>query len=146
MRHHVPSTKVDPSVSPLFQEFVDHCSVVVTVHGFGRRGYFTSLLCGGRNRELARHVASSLRSTLDGFEILDEIDDIPNGLRGTHKRNPCNLPSGGGMQLELPPRLRGVTPAALHWYRSANGHRIFPPLEDLIGGLVEAARTWPCDR
>lgn len=145
MRHHVPSSKVDPSASERFQRFVDHCSVMVTVHGFGRRGYFTSLLCGGRNRPLAHHIAASLRLQLDGFDIVDRLEEIPAGLRGTHRRNPCNLTRDGGMQLELPPRIRGVTPAAIHWYRSPNGHRNFPPLEDLIEALAQAALTWPLE-
>jgi phage replication-related protein YjqB (UPF0714/DUF867 family) len=143
LRHHIPSAKIDPAVSERFRQFVEHCSVMVTVHGFGRRGFFTSLLCGGRNRELARHVATTLRQTLDGYDVVDELDRIPAGLRGTHTANPCNLTSEGGMQLELPPRIRGVTPAAIHWYRSPNGRRTFPPLEDLIEGLSSAARSWP---
>lgn len=143
IRHHIPSAKVDPAVSPQFQQFIDHCEVMVTVHGFGRRGYFTSLLCGGRNRELAQHVARSLRTSLDGYEVVDDLEEIPAGLRGTHRQNPCNLTRAGGMQLELPPRIRGVTPAAIHWYRSANGRRLFPPLEDLIESLAAAARSWP---
>ncbi len=147
LRHHIPSAKVDPTVSEHFQAFVEHCSVLVTVHGFGRRGYFTSLLLGGRNRVLAQHVGSHLRSHLGpGYDIVDELERIPAGLRGTHQDNPCNLTTNGGMQLELPPRVRGVTPAAIHWYRSANGHRPFPPLDDLIEGLAEAARRWPLDQ
>ena len=140
--HHIPSTKVDPDSSPMFRSFLDHCSVVVTVHGYGRRGYFTSLLCGGRNRQLAGHVAEHLRAALPGHEAIDDLDLIPRGLRGTHGRNPCNLAIDGGMQLEIPPRVRGLTPGALHWYRSANGRDRFPLLEDLINGLAAAARSW----
>ena len=37
----------------LLDGFLDHVDVVVTVHGYGRDGMFTSLLLGGRNRDLA---------------------------------------------------------------------------------------------
>ena len=140
--HHIPSTRVDPDDSPRFRSFIDHCSVVVTVHGYGRRGYFTSLLCGGRNRRLASHVAHHLQTSLPHHRAIDDLDEIPKGLRGTHPRNPCNLTVDGGMQLEVPPRIRGITPAALHWYRANNGRR-FPLLEDLIDGLAAAAESWP---
>lgn len=140
--HHIPSTRVDPDASDHFRSFIDHCSVMVTIHGFGRRGYFTTLLCGGRNRRLASHVAGHLESSLPHHRAIHDIDDIPKGLRGTHPRNPCNLTVDGGMQLEVPPRIRGITPAALHWYRATNGRR-FPLLDDLIDALAAAAETWP---
>ncbi len=142
LSHHIPSTRVDPDVSPHFRSFIDHCSVVVTVHGFGRRGYFTSLLCGGGNRTLASHVAHHLDSALPHHQAIHHLDDIPKNLRGIHPRNPCNLTVDGGMQLEIPPRIRGITPAALHWYRATSGRR-FPLLDDLIHALAAAARSWP---
>ncbi len=139
--HHIPSTRVDPNASEQFRSFIDHCSVVVTVHGFGRRGHFTSLLCGGRNRRLASHVAGHLRASLPHHRAIDDLDEIPKGLRGTHPRNPCNMTVDGGMQLEVPPRIRGITPAALHWYRATEGQR-FPLLDDLIEALARAAESW----
>ena len=49
---HLPSTRVSPAESDALAAFVEHVDVVVTVHGFGRRSLMTSLLLGGRNREL----------------------------------------------------------------------------------------------
>ena len=54
---HFPSTTVNGGASPALQSFLDHVRIVVTVHGYGRDGMFTSLLLGGRNRELAARCA-----------------------------------------------------------------------------------------
>lgn len=157
MRHHLPSTKVDPAESPKLAAFLDHCDHVIAVHGYGKRGHFTSLLCGGGNRDLANHVADHLRDAVPAYRVIDDIDAIPKQLRGLHPRNPCNLTSGGGMQLELPPRVRGLTP--LIWYWPAHGgpppyggphrrseidaiDRRFTHVNDLIDGLIQAALTW----
>lgn len=157
MRHHLPSTKVDPTDSPKLQAFLDHCDHVIAVHGYGKRGHFTSLLCGGGNRELAHHVADHLRDAVPAYRVIDDIDEIPKNLRGLHPRNPCNLSPGGGMQLELPPRVRGLTP--LIWYWPAHGgpppyggpdrrseidaiDRRFTHVYDLVDGLATAALNW----
>ena len=55
---HFPSTSVRREESPALDEFFDHVEVVVTVHGYGRWGRFTSLLLGGSNRELAARLAA----------------------------------------------------------------------------------------
>ncbi len=143
MRYHVSSTKVDPSASDRFSTFMDHCDVVITVHGYGRRGHFTSLLCGGGNRGLATHVGDHLRSTLPAYRTIDDPERIPSGLRGLHSRNPCNLPRKGGMQLELPPRVRGLSPLARHWPGPPGR---FPHVSLLIDALATAAATWPLAR
>ena len=109
---HVPSTLFDPVASPALARFVDHVDAVVSVHGYGRVGMWTTLLVGGGNRSLAGVVATALRSTLgDGFTVVDDMDAIPSPLRGVHPRNPVNLPRRGGAQLELPPRVRPGTGA-----------------------------------
>ena len=109
---HVPSTLFDPVASPALARFVDHVEAVVSVHGYGRVGMWTTLLVGGGNRGLAGVVATALRSSLgDGFTVIDDMDAIPRPLRGVHPRNPVNLPRRGGAQLELPPRVRPGTGA-----------------------------------
>ncbi|MGF1595387.1 MAG: poly-gamma-glutamate hydrolase family protein [Acidimicrobiales bacterium] len=144
MRHHLPSARVDPSHSPRLAAFLDHCDVVITVHGYGLQGHFASLLCGGGNRDLARHVAGHLRDALPMYESIDDIERIPRTLRGLHPDNPCNLPRGGGMQLELPPRVRGLTPLVMHWPSHDYRRQRFPHVNHLIDGLIEAAVSWPC--
>ena len=142
-RWHVPSTQVSPDASPALARFLDHVEVVVAVHGFGRDGLWTSLLLGGRNRDLAAHVAGQLRAALPEYEVVDEVAVIPAALRGMHVDNPVNLARGGGIQLELPPRVRGMGP---HWrdWHSGNGddHRLTPHTEALVAGLAAAAEGW----
>ena len=40
---------------------------------------------------------------------------IPRELRGLHPDNPVNVPPDGGVQLELPPRVRGLGPRWADW-------------------------------
>lgn len=147
MRHHIPSAQVSPDHSPALKAFIEHCDVVVAIHGYGRRKFFTSLLCGGQNRELAAHVAHHVRAVLPAYQTIDEIEEIPKALRGLHPDNPCNLPSHGGVQLELPPRVRGLSPLAKYWPSGTApsggfGAKRFAHVNDLIDGLVSAAADW----
>ncbi|MGZ4706187.1 MAG: poly-gamma-glutamate hydrolase family protein, partial [Acidimicrobiales bacterium] len=103
---------------------------------------FTTLLLGGRNRELGRHVGRHLQSGLPGYEIVDALERIPKELRGLHPENPVNRPRQGGVQLELPPRVRGLGP---FWadFRAEHGDDAHPPhTEALIDALADAATTW----
>ena len=59
LRWHIPSAEFDPRHSAALGAFLEHVEVAVAVHGYGRPGRFTSILLGGRHRELA----SSTRST-----------------------------------------------------------------------------------
>ncbi|MFP5486795.1 MAG: poly-gamma-glutamate hydrolase family protein [Acidimicrobiia bacterium] len=133
---HLPSTRVTPDESAALADFLGHVDAVITVHGFGRRSLLTSLLLGGRTRELARHVGGHLRTHLPAYDIVDDLDRIPTELRGVHERNPVNLPAGGGVQIELPPRVRGSSPLWWDWE-----HGLVPHTRALVAGLAEAARS-----
>ena len=133
---HLPSTRVTPADSEVLSEFIDHVDAVITVHGFGRRPLLTSILLGGRNRALAGHVATHLRAHLPAYDIVDDLDDIPAELRGVHERNPVNLPAGGGVQIELPPRVRGSSPL---WWDWEDG--LVPHTRSLITALAAAATS-----
>lgn len=110
LRWHVPSLEFRPDRSPALARFIDHVDVAIAVHGYGRQGMWTTLLVGGRNRAVAQRLGHELRAGLgDGFTVIDELPDIPQELRGVHARNPVNLPRNGGVQLELPPRVRAGT-------------------------------------
>ena len=74
---HFPSTDVRPHHSPALQAFLAHVQVVVTVHGFGRDGMFTTLLLGGSNRTLAATLRTELAGALPDYEIIDDLDAIP---------------------------------------------------------------------
>ena len=139
MHEHVSSIKVRPEQSEALASFVGHVDVAITIHGFGRRGLFGSLLLGGRNRELAEHVGAALRRHLPAYDVRTDVDTIPRNLRGLHVDNPVNLPAGCGVQIELPPRVRGpVSPLWWDW----EGPGLTPHTESLIDGLVEAAVDW----
>jgi len=133
LRWHIPSTEVRPADSERLAAYLDHVDVAVAVHGYGAEGYWTTLLLGGRNRELAAHVGRALRTELapHGYDVIDDLDAIPPRLRGVHRDNPVNLPRAGGVQLELPPRVRGTSPMSKPEYT-----------EGLIAGLATAAATW----
>lgn len=135
---HIPSHKVTADQSPLLDAFLQHVNIVITVHGFGRAGFFTSLLLGGRNRRLATHLASHLREHLPAYRIIDDLDEIPSNLRGLHQDNPVNVVEHAGVQLELPPRVRGSSPLWWDW----EGPELTPHTESLITALAECARTF----
>jgi phage replication-related protein YjqB (UPF0714/DUF867 family) len=139
LRWHVPSIEVTPDESDSLGAFLDHVDVTVALHGYGREGMWTTLLLGGGHRPLATHLAGHLRTALPGYEVVDDLDAIPPALRGVHRANPVNRARRGGVQIELPPRVRSWTP---FWSDLAPGDPI-PHLAPLVDGLVAAARSWP---
>lgn len=141
MRWHLPSTQVTPDASPALRAFLGHVDVAVAVHGFGRSGYWTSLLLGGENRALADHLCGHLRVALPGYEIVTDLDRIPAPLRGLDPRNPVNRTRHRGVQLELPPRVRGNTPAG----PPPDADGLVPDARALVDALAAAASTWPMD-
>lgn len=112
LRWHIPSVLVDPSLSSALSAFLDHVDIVVSVHGYGRRGYSNVVLIGGLNRELATQAAVVLRAAVPSHRFVDELRAIPPTLRGVHPDNPVNRTRGGGIQVELPPTLRDGDGAA----------------------------------
>jgi phage replication-related protein YjqB (UPF0714/DUF867 family) len=134
--HHLPSALFDPSESPRLAEFLDHVDVAVSLHGYGRIGRSTQLLAGGRNRELATHLARHIE--LPGYQVVTDLDAMPRELRGLHPNNPVNRVRGGGTQLELSVRVRGLSPRSP--LPGADGLSVIT--SDLVQGLVAAARSW----
>ena len=140
LRWHLPSAEIGPADSPALAAFVDHVEVAVAIHGYGREGMWTTLLLGGGHRALAEHVGTHLRAAMPGYEVIDDLERIPSELRGVHRANPVNLPRGGGVQLELPPRTRSRT---VPMWRDLPEDEPVPHQQDLIAGLVDAVRSWP---
>lgn len=135
LRWHVPSHEFRPDRSPALSAFVDHVDVAIAVHGYGRHGMWTTLLAGGTHRPLAAALGDALRERLgDGFTVVADLEAIPRELRGVHPRNPVNLPRHGGVQLELPPRVRRRTGAPTYQ----------PAYEEaVIAALAEVASATP---
>ena len=134
--HHLPSARYLRSESPTLAEFLDHVDVTVSLHGYGRIGRSTQLLAGGRNRELAEHVARHV--DLPGYHVVTDLDAIPRELRGLHPDNPVNRTRGGGSQLELSPRVRGISPRSP--MTGADG--LSAVTSALVSGLAAAAGMW----
>ena len=132
LRWHIPSVDVDPAASPKLAAFLDHVDTAIALHGYGREGFWTTLLLGGRHRTLAHQLAKTLRTAVapQGYDVVDDLDAIPQGLRGLHQRNPVNRARHGGVQLELPPRIRGTSPLS----RPEHTHA-------LLTGLTDAVKT-----
>lgn len=136
---HLTSTHFDPDHSATMAAFLHHVDVVVTIHGYGRVNFWTTLLLGGGHRELADHVGAQLAVALPDYVVMTDLEQIPERLRGLHPRNPVNLTRLGGVQIELPPRVRGAGPLWSSW----EGPEPVPHTAALIEGLVASATTWP---
>ena len=127
----------------LLAAFLDHVDVVVAVHGFGRQDMFTTLLLGGRNRDLGRHVGPPPAGRAARVRHRRRRSTAsPGSCAGCTPTTPSTGRACGGVQLELPPRVRGLGP---FWtdFRAEHGDDVHPPhTEALIGALAAAATTW----
>lgn len=145
---HVPSHRFDPAESPALARFCSHVDVAVSIHGYGgvrdHPNRWLTIAVGGSGRGAAHVVASYLREHLAGYEVLDDIDGIPRQYRGLHPRNPVNLVGRAGVQVELPPRVRGTSPLwAEHDFEA---EPLVPHTKSLISALVDAAREFELPR
>lgn len=134
--HHLRSALYRPGESERLAEFLDHVDVAVSVHGYGRLGRSTHLLAGGRHRALAEHLASHI--DIPGYQVVTDLDAIPCELRGMHPDNPVNRVRGGGAQLELSPRVRGLGPRS----GIPGDDGLSLATSTLVQGLIAAARSW----
>ena len=135
LARHVPSVEITPEVSLRLTAFLLHVETAVSLHGHWRMSHRQSVWVGGRNRLLAGVVAGRLRESVPGYEIVDELDDIPPRMRGLHPSNPVNRPRRSGAQLELPPSLRGAASTG-----DPGGPCV--PHAGLVGALVDVASAW----
>jgi phage replication-related protein YjqB (UPF0714/DUF867 family)/gamma-glutamylcyclotransferase (GGCT)/AIG2-like uncharacterized protein YtfP len=134
--HHLSSARFRPDQSTRLAEFLDHVDIAISLHGYGRIGRGTQLLAGGGNRALAAHVAGHL--DLQGYQVVTDIDKIPLELRGLHPQNPVNRTRDGGTQLELPSRVRGISPRS----PLPGDDGLSTVTSALVQGLAAAARSW----
>lgn len=138
-REHLPSHVYSPEHSAALAQFVEHVDVAIAVHGYGRRGQYFTLLAGGANRALAAHLAGCIEPRLPDYHVECDVALIPRELRGLHPQNPVNLPRDGGVQLELPPRVRGLGP---FWGELEGAPGLRPHTEALVEGIAAAVRSW----
>lgn len=133
LRWHVPAHCVAPTDAPSLAEFLAHVEVVVSLHGYQRPDLPMSVLVGGANRDLAARLGRRLRLALPDYDVIDDLTRIPADLRGVHPRNPVNLTSAGGIQLELPHPVRSIGP-----YRDAAYRAHTDVLVDVLADFATA--------
>jgi phage replication-related protein YjqB (UPF0714/DUF867 family) len=129
LRVHLTSRLHDPDQSESLRAFLRHVKIAISVHGFGRDGFLfwlnpergpvidlygpallggqtaplRGIILGGRNAGLLRAARGLFHDRPAGYHVADERVRL-----GFHPDNPVNLPSLAGIQIELPPSLRGI--------------------------------------
>jgi phage replication-related protein YjqB (UPF0714/DUF867 family) len=132
VRVHLTSRRHDPDHSTAMRAFLGHVDVAISVHGFGRDGFnfyidyidpgprlviepygpalrgrqtgpLRGIIVGGLNAALVDVACRLLGERLPGYQAGSERVRL-----GFHPRNPVNLPAAHGVQIELPPALRGI--------------------------------------
>jgi phage replication-related protein YjqB (UPF0714/DUF867 family) len=167
LRLHLTSHRHDPDQSTVFRGFLDHIRIAISIHGFGRdtfslwtdptrglivepygppdrgaqTGPLTGVIVGGLNPELVQRARTLFSEHCPGFHVADERVRL-----GFHPKNPVNLPSEHGVQLELPPGLRGIGPYGEHLTPDAASvpEGLFSALRELAHGasrLVDGATS-----
>ena len=129
LRVHLTSRLHNPDHSASLQAFLDHVDIAISVHGFGREGFalwfdakrglilepygpalqgkqtgpLRGIILGGLNAQLLDSARQLFQRRFAGYHVADERIRL-----GFHPDNPVNLPSAHGVQVELPPGLRGI--------------------------------------
>jgi phage replication-related protein YjqB (UPF0714/DUF867 family) len=129
LRIHLTSRLHDPEHSEQLQAFLEHVDVAISIHGFGRDGFalwfdpdrgliiepygpavrgrqtgpLRGVIVGGLNTQLVDAARELFDRSFVGYHVADERVRL-----GFHPDNPVNLPSAHGVQVELPPGLRGI--------------------------------------
>jgi phage replication-related protein YjqB (UPF0714/DUF867 family) len=155
LRFHLTSRLHNPDDSALLRSFLAHVDIAISVHGFGRdsfalwvdprcglivqpygpamrgsqSGPLRGIIVGGRNPELLDAARKVFHDRFAGYRLADERVRL-----GFHPDNPVNLPAGRGIQLELPPGLRGIGDFGEHLVP-----RDDEVVADVVAALVELA-------
>jgi phage replication-related protein YjqB (UPF0714/DUF867 family) len=155
LRIHLTSRLHNPEDSAHLRSFLDHVDVAISVHGFGRDGFalwvdsergmviepygpairanqkgpLRGIIVGGLNAQLVDAARAIFEKRFTGYQVAD------NRVRlGFHPDNPVNLPSAHGVQVELPPGLRGIGD-----FGEILGSRQEPLVSEVVDALVELA-------
>lgn len=138
---HVPSHRYSLDDSDALRSFCEHVDVAISLHGYGgvrdSDQRWLTIVLGGGDRIRAAALGASLRGVLPDYVVIDDLDAIPREYRGIHPDNPVNRCRSGGVQIELPPRVRGTSPM---WADHDFARDPFVPhTRALIGALVATA-------
>jgi phage replication-related protein YjqB (UPF0714/DUF867 family) len=155
LRVHLTSRRHDPGQSPQMAAFLRHVEVAISVHGFGRdsfevgvdaagglvlepygpalrgrqSGPLRGIIVGGRNAALVDVACRLLGERFPGYHAGSERVRL-----GFHPDNPVNLPAAHGVQIELPPALRGIGDLGEDVVPSQDGI-----VTEVVAALVELA-------
>jgi len=150
LRVHLTSRLHNPEHSERLQDFLGHVEIAISVHGFGRDGFslwvdpgrgpildpygpalrgrqtgpLRGIIVGGRNPDLLGAARGLLHDRFAGYHVADERVRL-----GFHADNPVNLPSAHGIQIELPPGLRGI---------GDFGEQLVPAEDGIVGETIAA--------
>ncbi len=150
LRVHLTSRLHDPEHSAHLPAFLEHVEVAISVHGFGRDGFalwvdpargliiepygpavrgrqtgpLRGIIVGGMNAHLLDAARELFHPHFPGYHVADERVRL-----GFHPDNPVNLPSAHGVQVELPPGLRGI---------GDFGETLVPRQDGLVSEVVAA--------
>jgi phage replication-related protein YjqB (UPF0714/DUF867 family) len=150
LRFHLTSRRHSPDDSDRFRAFLHHVEIAISVHGFGRDGFsltadpvggvsvepygpavlggqsgpLRGIIVGGRHTELLDASRRLLHDRFTGYHVADERIRL-----GFHPSNPVNLPSSHGVQIELPPGLRGI---------GDFGDRLMPNQDAMVTEVIAA--------
>jgi phage replication-related protein YjqB (UPF0714/DUF867 family) len=150
LRVHLTSRLHDPEHSAHLRVFLEHVEVAISVHGFGRDGFalwvdpaggliiepygpavrgrqtgpLRGIIVGGMNAHLLDEARELFHRHFPGYHVADERVRL-----GFHPDNPVNLPSAHGVQVELPPGLRGI---------GDFGETLVPRQDGLVSEVVAA--------
>jgi phage replication-related protein YjqB (UPF0714/DUF867 family) len=155
LRIHLTSRRHDPDRSERLGAFLRHVRIAISIHGFGREGFclgidpagslliepygpallgrqtgpLRGIILGGRNPDLLDAARGLLHDRFTGYRLADGRVRL-----GFHPQNPVNLPSSHGIQIELPPGLRGIGDFGEELVPSPDGI-----VTEVIAALVELA-------
>jgi phage replication-related protein YjqB (UPF0714/DUF867 family) len=155
LRVHLTSRRHDPSQSQQMSAFLQHVEIAISVHGFGRdtfevgvdaegglviepygpalrgrqTGPLRGIIVGGLNGALVDAACQLLGERFADYHAGSERVRL-----GFHPDNPVNLPSAHGVQIELPPALRGIGDLGEHLVPGRNGI-----VTEVVAALVELA-------
>ena len=154
-RVHLTSRRHNPDHSVHLRSFLTHVEIAISVHGFGRDGFalwidpgrglvidpygpalkgrqtgpLRGIIVGGLNSDLLDAARGLFFDRFAGYRVADERVRL-----GFHPDNPVNLPSRRGVQVELPPGLRGIGDFGEHLVPRFDG-----VVTEVVAALVELA-------
>ena len=150
VRAHLTSRRHNPDHSQRLRDFLAHVQIAISVHGFGRdsfdltvdatrgivvepygpavrgrqTGPLRGIILGGRNSQLLDAARGLFHDRFQGFHVADERIRL-----GFDPDNPVNLPVSHGVQIELPPGLRGI---------GDFGERLVPSEDGVVPEVIAA--------